>query len=264
MILTRYLYNHFQVKCSIFLSLLDREKDETLFWCYEMYYSGFQECVFEYLIELYNTLYITRKTISDELNKMYGKWKDERENDFILGEIVCNLLNYKYSICKFVKKFDKKIKCKENKEKNKYVNKYVTLSQEENEQMIHMYSTKRNCKYYWKTMKDVCRFKIRNNMNTICKEPILYNNLDWSHNWLKYVLNTPIWQHRIEKYNGTYDSDRMTVNFESIDDSEEFHNHYDLEPDEQSKQIQINCLGDVNDLQYTNESLIEKYGGIIE
>lgn len=264
MILTRYLYNYYQVKCSIFLSLLDNKEEETLFWCYELYYSGFHKEVFEYLISLYNTLYITRKTTKDEIIQRYEFWKDHIEEDGILGELVGNIIKYKYSICKIMKKFDKQFKCKESKVNCKYSNSYTKLTHEEKQEIIQTYSTKRNSKFYWKTMKGVCKFKIRNNINILCEEPITYSIKDWSNNWLKYVLETPLWQERIEKFNGSYDSERKIINFTSIEDEEEFHNYYDLEPDEQSKYIQENCLGCSDDFQHTFVSLVEKYGGIIE
>ena len=264
MILTRYLYNYFQVNCSIFLALLDGKEEEVLFWCYELYYSGFQEEVFEYLISLYNTLYITHKTIKDEITQRYHYWKEHQEEHGILGEVVCNLIKYKYSICKIIKKFNKNIKCKDAKVKCKYSSKYTRLTDEEKQNLVALYSTKRNSQFYWKTMKCVCKYKIRNNINALCEEPITYSLKDWSNNWLKYVLETPLWQERIEKYGGSYDIERKVVKFNTLDDEEEFHNYYDLEPDEQSKEIQENCLGCSDDFQHTLTSLIENYGGLVE
>ena len=264
MILTRYLYNYFQVDTSIFLSLLDRNKEESLFWCYELYYSGFQEEVFEYLIIIYNILYITKSIIKDEISQQYEYWKEHPDEHGILAEIVCNLINYKYSICKFIKKYDKKIKCKDAKVKCKYSNTYTKLAQDEKEDIISRYSTKRNDKYYWKTMKGVCKYKIRNNINVLCQEPVSYDIKDWSNNWLKYVLETPLWQERIEKYMGSYDISRKVVSFKTLEDEEDFHNYYDLEPDEQCKEIQENCLGRSDDFQHTTISLVENYGGMIE
>jgi len=264
MILTRYLYNYFQVNCSIFLALLDGKEEEVLFWCYELYYSGFQEEVFEYLISLYNTLYITRKTIKDEITQRYHYWKEHQQEHGILGEVVCNLIKYKYSICKIIKKFNKNIKCKDVKVNCKYSSKYTRLTDEEKQNLVALYSTKRNSQFYWKTMKGVCKYKIRNNINVLCEEPITYSLKDWSNNWLKYVLETPLWQERIEKYGGSYDIERKVVKFNTLDDEEEFHNYYDLEPDEQSKEIQENCLGCSDDFQHTLTSLIENYGGLVE
>jgi len=265
MILTRYLYNYFQVNCSLFLALLDRNKDEALFWCYELYYSGFDEETFKYLISLYDTLYITRKNIKEKIQERYTYWKEcETEENHIIGEIVCNLINYKYSICKMMKKFKKSMKCKEIKVDVKYPNSYTMLSDTEINTMIGTYSTKRNDAYYWKTMKGVCKYKIRNNINQLCQEPVKYNTTEWSNNWLLYVLETPLWQERIKKFNGNYDIERKKIHFKTSDDEEEFHNHYNLEPDEQSLDIQTNCLGCEEDFQYTYETLIENYGGIIE
>ena len=40
MILTRYLYKKSQVEYSLFISLLNRDCNEALFWTYELYFSG--------------------------------------------------------------------------------------------------------------------------------------------------------------------------------------------------------------------------------
>ena len=51
MILTRYLYNLQNVKVSLFMSLIDRNIDEALFWGYEIYHSGFYEDIIDYLVK---------------------------------------------------------------------------------------------------------------------------------------------------------------------------------------------------------------------
>ena len=40
-IFTRYLYNKTEVKQSLFIALLNRKRDEAMFWAYELYFSGF-------------------------------------------------------------------------------------------------------------------------------------------------------------------------------------------------------------------------------
>ena len=56
-ILTRYLYNKTEVKQCLFLSLLEHNMDEALFWGYELYYSWFEEEAFEFITLILNTIY---------------------------------------------------------------------------------------------------------------------------------------------------------------------------------------------------------------
>ena len=52
--LTRYLYSRIEVKQSLFVSLLQRDVEQALFWGYELYYSGFQEETFEFVLDIYD------------------------------------------------------------------------------------------------------------------------------------------------------------------------------------------------------------------
>ena len=54
---TRYLYPKELVMQSLFLSILDKKTDEALFWGYELYYSGFDNIVYEYLFQIYHIIY---------------------------------------------------------------------------------------------------------------------------------------------------------------------------------------------------------------
>ena len=47
--LTRYLYSRIEVKQSLFISLLQKDISQSLFWGYELYYSGFQEETFDFM-----------------------------------------------------------------------------------------------------------------------------------------------------------------------------------------------------------------------
>ena len=57
MILTRYLYKKSQVEYSLFISLLNSDCNEALFWTYELYFSGFKTETFLLLIKYYYMLY---------------------------------------------------------------------------------------------------------------------------------------------------------------------------------------------------------------
>jgi hypothetical protein len=80
------------------------------------------------------------------------------------------------------------------------------------------------------------------------------------YNWLYYCYETPVWRNRINKYKGDLSSIKRDVIFD--EDSElfdEFYNHYGLEPDEQSKEIQNKWLRIEENNFSTWEKVIEKW-----
>jgi len=102
MIFTRYLYIKDEVKLSLLISILNKT-DSVLFWTYELYYSGFEEELFEYLLKIYYDFYYTiNPTFLDYFIKKYEIWKnDEEENkgdkDVIVGMIAKNLSTRNYN-----------------------------------------------------------------------------------------------------------------------------------------------------------------------
>ena len=56
-ILSRYLYSITDVKQSLFLSILEHNQEQAMFWGYELYFSGFQEETFDYLLEIARILF---------------------------------------------------------------------------------------------------------------------------------------------------------------------------------------------------------------
>jgi hypothetical protein len=57
-IFTRYLYIYDEVKIGLLTSLLNR-KESTLFWAFELYYSGFEEELIDFLWKIYYMFYFT-------------------------------------------------------------------------------------------------------------------------------------------------------------------------------------------------------------
>lgn len=58
-IFTRYLYIKDEVKISVIISLLKKDKDRTLFWAYELYYSGFKDELIQLFWNIYYDFYQT-------------------------------------------------------------------------------------------------------------------------------------------------------------------------------------------------------------
>ena len=93
MILTRYLYNKEYVEYSLFISLLEKNTDEALFWCYELYFSGFKKHVFSLLWFHYYNLYAPFYV---RLEKYFCKktqtWLQNMDDHTIIGMLCMNLV----------------------------------------------------------------------------------------------------------------------------------------------------------------------------
>jgi len=110
-VLTRFLYSKEEVKQSLFLGLINRSEKEALYWAYELYYSGFEKEVFQYVFSIYLTIYqddnpSLRKWIKD----MYKEWKqgteeEKEEKDFVLGSIIQTLVGRTYNLTMFIKRY---------------------------------------------------------------------------------------------------------------------------------------------------------------
>ena len=66
-VFTRYLYDKEEVKLALMNSLLKKNLDESLFWAYELYYTGFKEELLLWLIHIYFDFYAT-------LNPSFGQY----------------------------------------------------------------------------------------------------------------------------------------------------------------------------------------------
>jgi len=90
--LTRYLYIKEDVKYSIMLSLLDKKDIQCLlFWVYELYYSGYEKEMFEYVRYLYFDFYaLINPKFYSFIDKQYYLWLNNKD-DTIIGYIFKNL-----------------------------------------------------------------------------------------------------------------------------------------------------------------------------
>ena len=68
-IFTRYLYYKNDVVISMIVCILKKDIEQSLFWGYELYFSGFQEEVIEILLNVYRDFYEIRETQSTPLQE---------------------------------------------------------------------------------------------------------------------------------------------------------------------------------------------------
>ena len=99
--LTRYLYITDEVKYSLLLSLIyKKDINSVLFWTYELYYSGREEELFQYIRTIYFDFYaIKTPKFYTFIDKQYVLWSDTK-NDTIPGFILKNMfmLPISYSV----------------------------------------------------------------------------------------------------------------------------------------------------------------------
>jgi len=207
-IFTRYLYLKSGLLESLENSILKNDFQESLFWAYEIYFSGFEEEIFDFIFGIIERYYKNFPKLTVFLKK-----KRKEKNEETLGTILKNMclrnhLSSERTGRQFYVIIDKK---DVENQKTKNIGKqqlclYDGLKREKDDSLI-------NC---------------------------LLNNLRY--NWLFYASHSPIWKTRVLEYNGTIDNDKKTVTFSNDDDLENFYDKYGLEPDEQSILIQKRCI----------------------
>lgn len=81
----------------------------------------------------------------------------------------------------------------------------------------------------------------------------------WYYNWLYYASFTPLWHKRLHNYNAVVDYEDKKVIFQNEDEEEMFFEKYNLEPDEQPKNIQDFIVGDIEPERRNWFLIFEKY-----
>jgi len=133
MIFTRYLYLQDEVKIALMVSLLNKS-NASIFWAYELYYSGFEKELFGLLWKIYYAFYYTLNPAFQQYfikkHKHWLKMNASIERDKIISIIVNNLLIRPFNLDVFMLRQTTKTE-KSNKtsasvflqmlQKNKYV-----------------------------------------------------------------------------------------------------------------------------------------------
>lgn len=251
---TRYLYPKEQVCHSLFLAILGKQVNEALFWGYEMYFSGFQAETINFIYYIFEEIFMSSNNdnFCAFIQKKYDDWFDNITRDDILGIIIWNLAIRPYNISHFLETYFS-VKCKilDEQSNNKFirinsfdVTPYKTIELEKGKA--------------WNLLRQVCHFSIRSECIELFKGTIFENDDLWFH-WLYYASNSPVWKERITKYNGSIDHETKNVYFHDDDCMEEFYGLFGLEPDEQPREIQLQCIGKKEQLSIVDFS--KKYGG---
>ena len=239
---TRYLYNKTEVKQSLFVSLLQRNLDEAMFWVYELYFSGFDTDAFDYIINVYREVYsLLNPKLVLFLEKMVIIWSKDKSEHWTIGSIVTTLIYRDYDINSFVTTYFK-VNCKPKQinttSKRKLV---ITLTNED----IDKYKTITTGRADT-VLQRACKYAVRKEYNQLfgAVVPKLSDlqNIYYYH-WLYYCLDTPIWRNRIFKYNGQINHEKKTIVFEDEDSLQEFYDYWGYYPDEQPMYVDDKTIG---------------------
>lgn len=241
-IFTRYLYNKVEVKQSLFIALLNRNRDEAMFWAYELYFSGFGTDVFDYIINVYREIYsMLNPKLVLFIERMLVEWAKDKTNDWTIGSIVTTLINREYDINNFVNTYFN-VKCHDNRANRHQKHKFlIVLSNSD----IDKYRTIET-RPADTVLQRACRFAVNKEYNklfdtVVPKREILRDA--YYYHWLYYCLDTPVWRQRIFKYKGRLNHEKKTVEFDDDDNMEEFYENWGYYPDEQPIEVEEKTIG---------------------
>jgi len=283
-IMTRYLYDYTHVKQSLIWALLDRQRDESLFWTYEMYFSGFCEEIFQLLWETYVYLY---QELNPNLAPILLHLYRQSENDeTMIGAWTLHLLEAPISLTYNMReKRNITIVPSKLSQTNDILPNVISISSTE----VDLYRTvtaEPGGFPAWKILRTVCRFMLRSEQisedasdmlqtpvyesttfinsqgRTVHRKRRVQPSIDSSrwYSWEYYASFSPIWMERIQEFRGYVCHETQQIRFDDDDDLEDFHMKYGLEPDEQPRHIQ-ECILPPCSYKYISWKLFyEMYG----
>jgi len=256
-ILTRYLYIKQEVLASLTFAILEKNRDEALFWGYELYYSGFEQEVIEFVNALYRDMFqLKNPRLEKFMASQTGIWQKDR-TDVILGTLIVNLLSREFEIDWFVLNgkpdpYDPPIK------DHKF---YVVLAESDIEKyksivlpVAPRFMLSKAC--IFKTIKTA------NNVFGVGHKGIDSNTIQHMqcYDWLYYASFSPVWLNRINEHWGTINHADKTVTFADDDNQDKFYDLYGYEPDEQTMETQEKYAHLMDCEQMSIQEFCRKFG----
>jgi hypothetical protein len=261
-VLTKNLYNKYDVLASLAFAILDKDIEQSIFWVCELFESGWGEEVADYLWTMYEQMFDQNILLGKFLKKMVPRFA---EGPHIVATMARNLADpsRKYSIAKFMnpdpdmdiqyKPFDRteskifvQYKCRKD------VEKYYPNDESRRKNWTQ------NLKYA--SRKDLREFFGYNEGNEENETESWQLHRD---HWLYFASFAPIWKSRIDEHGGLQNHETMDIEFAYATKEDEFYHKYCYDLDEQSIEIQEKVVAfqnKKNEAQFTVEIFIEKYG----
>ena len=254
--LTRYLYIKEDVMMSLIISIFQKNYDESLFWTSELYYSGYEEETTEFIISLYNNFFHSN---NPKLQKVvYILKKEIEEKNIHLQSIAKVLKNLSakpriFTLRDFMQKISHPdiLPYARNKETN-----LIIIPDKTDHLLYSSENMEKNIKYKYCLLKTVCKY----NTSKIWAKVFGCAYIELStreifnkhiNQWEYYASYSPLWNKRIEQYNGEIDHENEKVHFNDDDDFEEFHNNFNYDIDEQTSET-IDKISHNKEIDYLN------------
>ena len=259
-ILTRYLYIKEEVLSSLLFAILDKNCDEALFWGYELYHSGFDEEVFDYLMAMYLQIFRSKNPrLESFLKAQYQEWKEHTDRFWILATIISNFVARQYRI-------------------NEFAHQSPSIEPTTRDRQFYILAESKNVKHH-NTLDTSTDIPARSILKTVCKYATRKYAIDMfecSHkdspiediakwylcDWLYYASFSPIWNDRLTQYGGKRDDNNKCVIFDDDTRAEIFYEQYEYESCEQSIEVQRKSIiiDKIRPVQMTWVVFCEKYG----
>ena len=254
-VFTRYLYPKLYVKQSLMLALLEHQYDETLYWTYELYFSGFEDETYDYIFQLYEGIYKQNNpNLMKHLDAIRSNWYKNTLQYWLIGTIVGTLCYCNYRMDNFIQTYFK-VNCSYIEQPAKKTFVIELCERDIYEYKINKYT---NPPRHYLNLS--CKYGVRSNVIRLFVGEIVDLKKKWYHNWLYYASFSPIWRERLEDFNTKINVEKKVVEFGTEEDEEKFFERWNLEPDEQSKEIQNIIIGDESIPQISLKDFCEKYG----
>jgi hypothetical protein len=255
-IYTRYLYNYTEVKQSLFVSLIEHNIDESLFWAFELYHSGFKESLFEYLVLLLHTLYTEHDHLIETILK-FNVAADTvgTDDELLFGNLIATMSTKRYNLQEFCKQY-LSVDVIQNTEERNCLNVHLT------EEYIHTFRTNPNNDELRNILKYNARYNVHKEVNMLFNIEIpTYKELANMYNqqWLYYCYHCPIWQKRMNDYGGKVNDEAKTIVFENDDMHDAFYEKWGYDPDEQLLETKMRSLGAENVVYLDIKNLCKKF-----
>jgi len=270
-VLTRYLYSKSEVIASLCMALLDRNKDEALFWGYELYFSGFDEETFGILSQIYESYYrLVNPKLASYLWRMTMEWNDDRTLHHILGSIIVNMIFRQASLISVLvqREIDVYHANAELTDELELIDYIMNGAVIPDEKRIRIMFTVSDIEPYvnpvhekgkgWKILRERCRYTPRRYAidimasipipltinDTVVMQSIIsgidlncVSGTDILQNWTYFASFSPVWRERLREFGGKQNHETMMIEFSDDELFEQFHCLYGYEPDEQDGSV---------------------------
>ena len=235
--LTRYLYIKQDVMASLLVSILEKDTERSLFWAHELYFSGFEEELNEYLHSIYlGMFYPYNPKLKKLIDICIFKYKPDCHN---VETIILNLTARprKFSLQAFMSR-EHPIRAFPNAAENET---NVLIFSKLDGSCMHDNSHLR----VDKVLQERCTYATNKNMMKVLG--IDFGDIADVHtqhqmNWEYYASFSPEWTKRIHEYHGMVNHETKRINFENDDYFEAFYEAYGYDLDEQPDEVMAKLI----------------------